>query len=370
MNTLRNLAITRQNLKHNIPPIDNANIIDNNRDTKIPMPEQTTERVKAAFVVLVRNRELDDLRSSMRDMEATFNYKYNYPWIFLNEEPFTEEFISLTTAMTKANVSYGLVKEEHWSYPPWIDQNLARKKREQMAALGVIYGGSESYRHMCRFQSGFFYMHPLLDDLDYYWRVEPDVNFMCDIDYDPFLYMKQHDKKYGFTISLKEFYSTVPTLWKTSREWMNLNQKYLVPGDHPENLMKFVTDDNGESYNLCHFWSNFEIGSVAFLRSEAYQSYFRYLDQAGGFFYERWGDAPVHSIAVAMLLKASEVHFFNDMGYRHGPFQHCPDGPDWLSKGKCYCEPRKSFDLSFNSCLSKWMQVTNTTRDGYIISQK
>lgn len=44
-----------------------------------------------------------------------------------------------------------------------------------------------------------------------------------------------------------------------------------------------------------------------------------------------------------MLLKASEVHFFNDMGYRHGPFQHCPDGPDWLSKGKCYCEPRTSF---------------------------
>lgn len=51
----------------------------------------------------------------------------------------------------------------------------------------------------------------------------------------------------------------------------------------------------------------------------------------------------MHSIAVAMLLKASEVHFFNDMGYRHGPFQHCPDEPDWLSKGKCYCEPRKSF---------------------------
>jgi alpha 1,2-mannosyltransferase len=111
-------------------------------------------------------------------------------------------------------------------------------------------------------------------------------------------------------------------------------------------------------------------------------------------YFGRWGDAPVHSIAVAMLLKASEVHFFNDMGYRHGPFQHCPDGPDWLSKGKCYCEPRTSFgefelflqhcgplsnstlttsphpDLSFNSCLPKWMEVTNTTRAGYIISKK
>lgn len=85
-----------------------------------------------------------------RDMEATFNYKYNYPWIFLNEEPFTEEFINLTTSMTKAKVSYGLVGEEHWSYPSWIDQNLAKKKMQQMEAEGVIYGGSESYRHMCR----------------------------------------------------------------------------------------------------------------------------------------------------------------------------------------------------------------------------
>ncbi|KAI9277719.1 nucleotide-diphospho-sugar transferase [Umbelopsis sp. AD052] len=362
--------MTRQYLKNNVHSADVAKDIYIVRDTGIHIPKPATERVKAAFVVLVRNRELDDLRSSMRDMEATFNYKYNYPWIFLNEEPFTEEFINLTTSMTKANVSYGLVGKEHWGYPPWIDQDLAKLKRKEMADQGIIYGGSESYRHMCRYQSGFFYMHPLLDDLDYYWRVEPDVNFMCDIDYDPFLYMKQHDKKYGFTISLREFYSTVPTLWNTTKEWMGLNQKYLVPRHDPENLMKFVTDDSGDSYNLCHFWSNFEIGSVAFLRSEAYQSYFRYLDQAGGFFYERWGDAPVHSIAVAMLLKASEVHFFNDMGYRHGPFQHCPDGPDWLSKGKCYCEPRKSFDMSFNSCLPKWMEVANTTVDSYIISQR
>lgn len=83
-------------------------------------------------------------------METTFNYKYNYPWIFLNEEPFTEEFINLTTSMTKAKVSYGLVTEEHWSYPPWVNQTKARRAREQMVKDGIIYGGSESYRHMCR----------------------------------------------------------------------------------------------------------------------------------------------------------------------------------------------------------------------------
>ena len=49
----------------------------------------------------------------------------------------------------------------------------------------------ESYHHMCRYFSGFFYHHPLLADVDYYWRIEPDVHYYCDLDYDPFVFMQQ-----------------------------------------------------------------------------------------------------------------------------------------------------------------------------------
>ena len=38
--------------------------------------------------------------------------------------------------------------------------------------------------------SGFFQFHPLLRDFDFYWRMEPDVHYYCDLDYDPFLYMQ------------------------------------------------------------------------------------------------------------------------------------------------------------------------------------
>lgn len=131
-------------------------------DTSLP-------RVKAAFVVLARNSELYALRSSMRYLEERFNHKYNYPWIFLNEQPFTEEFKNLTAMMTSAKVHYGLVPKEHWSYPDWIDQEHAAECRQELEDRGIIYGGSESYRHMCRYQSGFFMLHPLLDNLDYYW---------------------------------------------------------------------------------------------------------------------------------------------------------------------------------------------------------
>lgn len=52
-------------------------------------------------------------------------------------------------------------------------------------------------RNAHSFQSGFFFRHPLLDNFEYYWRVEPDVQYFCDVDYDVFQMMKDNKYKYG-----------------------------------------------------------------------------------------------------------------------------------------------------------------------------
>ncbi|KAG0170531.1 alpha 1,2-mannosyltransferase 2.4.1 [Apophysomyces sp. BC1015] len=88
----------------------------------LPPPSNSTKRVHAGFIVLVRNSELYGMLSSMRDLEDRFNHKFGYPWIFLNDEPFTEEFKSHTTAITHGKTYYGLVdksKEEHGSATIW-----------------------------------------------------------------------------------------------------------------------------------------------------------------------------------------------------------------------------------------------------------
>jgi hypothetical protein len=43
----------------------------------------------------------------MRDLERTWNRKFNYPWLFLNDEPFTEEFKKAIRGATKAEVKFG-----------------------------------------------------------------------------------------------------------------------------------------------------------------------------------------------------------------------------------------------------------------------
>lgn len=46
-------------------------------------------------------------------------------------------------------------------------------------------------------------------------------------------------------------------------------------------------DGDGNLWNLCHFWSNFEIADMDFFRSTEYRQLFEYLDADGGFYYER-----------------------------------------------------------------------------------
>jgi alpha 1,2-mannosyltransferase len=49
-------------------------------------------RANATFVILCRNSDLDTTIRSIREIEDRFNRKYRYPYVLLNEVPFTEEF--------------------------------------------------------------------------------------------------------------------------------------------------------------------------------------------------------------------------------------------------------------------------------------
>lgn len=180
---------------------------------------------------------------------------------------------------------------------------------------------------MCRYFSGFFWRHPFLAPFDYYWRVEPHVEFLCNLHHDPFRYAVQHNISYGarraaaappvltaceeqpspaqptggpcllpfdgaysermccphralgWNIIAQGDPGTVPTLWPTVQEYMAAN-----PGDVPaDNALRGVlTTDDPPTFNFCHFWSNFEIGAFAWLRSPQHLRFFEHLDRCGG----------------------------------------------------------------------------------------
>ncbi|EUC50717.1 glycosyltransferase family 15 protein [Bipolaris oryzae ATCC 44560] len=322
-------------------------------DKTLPPATIAGDRMNATFVTLARNQDVWEIAKSIRHVEDRFNRKFNYDWVFLNDDDFSDEFKKVTTALVSGKTKYGKIPTEHWSFPEWIDQDKAAKVRQEMKEKKIIYGDSISYRHMCRYESGFFFRHPLMLDYEWYWRVEPSIELYCDINYDTFKYMAEHKKKYSFTLSLYEYVETIPTLWDATKNFTKHFPQHIAK----DNSMKFLSDDGGETYNHCHFWSNFEIGNLNWLRSDAYIDFFTSLDQAGGFFYERWGDAPVHSIAAGLLLQKDELHFFNDIAYYHVPFTHCPTGEKYRLDHKCSCNPKDNFDWKGYSCTSRFYEL-------------
>ncbi|PHH64392.1 hypothetical protein CDD81_4613 [Ophiocordyceps australis] len=315
-------------------------------------------RMNATFVTLARNTDVWDIARSIRQVEDRFNRRYNYDWVFLNDKPFDSTFKKTTTSLVSGKTYYGEISSEHWSFPEWIDLDKAKKVREDMAERKIIYGDSVSYRHMCRFESGFFFRQPLMMNYEYYWRVEPSVELYCDIHYDPFRVMAEKGKKYSFVISLYEYVETIPTLWDSAKKFIKNHPEHIAS----DNSMAFLSDDGGETYNHCHFWSNFEIGNLDWLRSKAYIDFFDSLDRDGGFFYERWGDAPVHSIAAGLLLNKTELHFFDDIGYWHVPFTHCPTSEKKRLALRCHCNPKENFDWKGYSCTSKYFDLNGMAK--------
>lgn len=135
------------------------------------------------------------------------------------------------------------------------------------------------------------------------------VRFYCELQYDPFLFMAQHRKVYGWVITIVETPNTIPTLFQNILEWRELAEKAssgLAKFGSPLKLVDYrkkgtlwdfflKEPDNtlrgqrtaAEEYNLCHFWTNFEIGDLRFFRGKEYQSLFQHLDRTGGFYLER-----------------------------------------------------------------------------------
>lgn len=433
-------------------------------DTKIDSPFQygcaavpngDQPRANAAFIMLCRNLELEGVIASIKSMERHFNQWYNYPWIFLNNEEFSPEFKYAVGNHTNAKVSFGKIAMEDWDFPSDIPEAELNEWIESQGDRELLYGNLKSYHKMCRFYSGKFYLHPLVNQLDWYWRVEPNVEFYCDLTYDPFIEMEKRGKKYGFNVMIYDLYYSIPGLFrhvqnfikkheikvKSSWKLFVLNSKWLdgedelgvYDGIHNSHelvveiqdqiyLQKFIhevkgkTEDvftknpyltrrilqkskqmpklhedrtNNEDYNLCHFWSNFEIARVDLFTSPEYQQFYQHLESAGGFYKERWGDAPVHSLAIGMFLDLNEVHYFRDIGYRHEIFAHCPanapehqleyvananyaafadpqeaavvvspDKPRYNGVG-CRCKCPKGYnDIEDSECMKKWQMYT------------
>lgn len=339
-------------------------VVDNDIQTVAGMP--LVDGVEnATFFTLCRNSDMTAMLASIKSVEERFNNRHHYPWVFANNEKFTDIFKEKVTAAVSGEVTFTTVPPEYWDIPEWVDMRQMSNGMMKLEEAEVLYATSESYRQMCRFNSGFFYKLKALEPYKWYWRVEPDVKFACNLPEDPFLTLSAGDKLYGFTLAMVEIKETITSLWEVTRAHFESRPWWTpVPEGSDETIpntsLGFIEQDIDKrrrvrgQYNYCHYWSNYEVGSLDFFRGEEYNLYFDALDRTGNFFYERWGDAPIHSMALSYLLPPEKIHYFDNTGYHHGKIGNCPRDREYFKEHQCHCNRRTEFSWRSWSCVPRW----------------
>lgn len=322
-------------------------------------------RANATLLILAKNADISKVISTIGDIERHFNSKFHYPYVFLNDKPFSQKFKDNVQLVTSSECFFESIDPETWNPPAHINPRKMKHKMKMLRQDGIAYADKLSYHNMCRFYSINFYDHPRLQQFKYYWRFEPNTEYFCDIDYDVFKFMESSNKVYGFTISLYDSEQTVETIWPLTMDFISKHPQYL----HPNAAVDFLTEDmmNPQKnkltggYSTCHFWSNFEIADMDFYRGEAYSEWAKALEKAGGFYYERWGDAPVHSIGVGLFADKSQIHWFRDIGYKHHPYTNSPNSPKCSGK---YIPGDFTYEhLEDQNCLANWWKYSMTSHE-------
>eukprot|EP00755_Sulcionema_specki_P032996 Sspe_Gene.99914::Locus_74056_Transcript_1_1_Confidence_1.000_Length_1991::g.99914::m.99914/K10967/KTR1_3; alpha 1,2-mannosyltransferase len=251
-----------------------------------------------------------------------------HPYILFNNRPFTRGFRATVEKVLcrTGSVSFEVIPAAHWDVPDHIDRthlyNRLRHYANDSLYTSIPHMTSLAYRQMCRWFSGPFALHPALAPYDYYWRVDDDTKYFCSFPLDPILAVHAAGATLGYATAVLEIMATVPSLMTTILAYLQKHGRPFPP-------RAFLEGDNA-TYTGCHVWNNFAIGSLKFFRSAQYQDLFAHLDRSGGFFYERWGDAPVQSLGVAALAPRPSMLFLEYVGYGHDQFYHTP-----LNTGHC-----------------------------------
>lgn len=140
--------------------------------------ESPTTKPNAVIFILLPPSRIHQTLLALRNVEDRFNHRLQYPYVLFTVSG-EESQISSTDRLkidhiTNGRTTWAVVPRSMWDPPSWADQDEIDKGLE---SIGFTMG----YRSMCRFYSAFFWKHPALEGYEWFWRLDTDIEFHCDI---------------------------------------------------------------------------------------------------------------------------------------------------------------------------------------------
>ncbi|KAH0582475.1 hypothetical protein H2248_010419 [Termitomyces sp. 'cryptogamus'] len=302
-------------------------------------------RPSGVIFMLLPPSRVQQATLALRNVENRFNRRLKYPYLLFMVEGEYDEVTEVQKEriahITQGRARFAEVPKSHWDTPDFLDKSLVEASRQKI-------GFSHGYRAMCRWYSGFFWNHPAFQPYEWLWRLDTDIEFHCDIPYDPIQRLIDNNALYGFVQIAIDAEWVQPTLASNVSAFMAEHRDEFLPDANQgfawyssEGVAKAMRGEAGnDEWTKQCMYNNFEISHRSVWNHPLYTRLFEFLDRAGGFFYERWSDSPVHSFGLSMTLRKDQVLQFKDMGYQHQGWAYsCP-----VESSSCTCIEEEKFE--------------------------
>ena len=172
-------------------------------------------------------------------------------------------------------------------------------------------GFTMGYRNMCRFFSGKFHELSILSNYEYYLRLDTDSYILTELNYDIFEFAKQNNLIYGYCEPAVQIDN--PKVVEGLKEF---TKNYVVSN----NITTYANIDSIPEGKM--FYTNFELGKIAWFINSDYINYFNAIENNGGIYIKRWGDAPIKYLGINLFCDPKHIIPVKGFSYQHGAVYH------------------------------------------------
>lgn len=273
-------------------------------------PPRVEQSIRAVihYVTAETERDMKDLERSLSTLWDRYNHRYDYPVVIFHEGLSSVARRRIIEASDNRIWLALLPKFKE------VPAEWATPAHERARDFSV------GYRAMIRWRSGPIFLEPALAGFDYAMTLDTDSYFPAAFAEDPFEVLHREGWAAAFPHLGRESASVV----------VNFMHYFLLycrlKGVHARRteMLASLIEVNFKWYQQC-LMLDIEVLRLDWFRGSTYQDFFRYMDSTGGFWLHRWGNNPVRTFAVALLLEDRNVRSM-DLPYAHQDFCSCGPG--------------------------------------------
>lgn len=220
------------------------------------------------------------------------------------------------------------------------------------------------YYHMCRFFTLMLPTHPLLTLFQYYWRLDSHSYIFAPAPIrDPFEVMAAERIQYAFSMVNEEGDGYVFGLWSFFRKFL---ADRCLAESHA--VRKTQTGWLG-GYSFAIIFTNFAVANASLFRDHRLiRAWLHAVNDAGGIYRYRWGDAPIHTLALTQFVPRHDIVRLRYFGYWHNREYVCAHGTDEEScrqQVKAFAtDPKAEYLVYDDGCYpSTWISLCHYYRE-------